>query len=455
MSFCGRTKRGKPLVMRASSLLAPLALAFALGPAVTARAEEAPPAVHLDVRRATLPNGLRVVLSVSPTSGAVAVALRIDVGSRNELRGQAGFAHLVERMLRGDRQDASGETSRDGTTLVLLAPREDPSRALSLQASRLKPLEASTGDLDASRRAIEGEFGAEERDLAGERLDGLVYQGYWPYEHEALGSKRDVEAAQLDGVRAFHDAFYGPNDAILVLVGDFDPEAALVRIRAAFSDARPVTPPKLETGTLPEQAAPREDVVEDAHARAAALLFGWAIPPAGTPEHDALEIAAHLLTDGDGSRLRTALVRGRAIAADATAWTHDRLGPDVFELRATASGKETIASLDAAITDAILHLAKSPPAIDEVARTRRQIAARFLLDLQSNEGRATELAAIEASRGDASLVNAELDRYLAVSSEDVSRAVAKYLAPNRRSRVEVKPSPNEAKVDAKRAPKQP
>ena len=441
--------------MRASSLLAPLALALALSPAVTARADEAPPAVHLDVRRATLPNGLRVVLSVAPTSGTVAVALRIGVGSRNELRGQAGFAHLVERMLRGDRQDASGETSRDGTTLVVLAPREDLPRALSLQASRLKPLVASTGDLDAARHAVEGEYGAETRDRAGERLDALVYRGNWPYEHETLGSKRDVAAARIDRMRAFHDAFYGPNNAILVLVGDLDPDAELARIRTTFSDARPVAPPKLENGASPEQASPREDVVEDTHAHAAALLFGWAIPPAHTPEHDALEIAAHLLTDGDGSRLRTALVRGRAIAADATAWTHDRLGPDVFELRATTSGKETIDSLDAAITGAILRLAKSPPAIDEVARARHQIAARFLVGLQSNEARATELAAVEASHGDASLVNSELDRYQAVSGEDVSRAVAKYLAPNRRSRVEVKSSPNETKVDAKSAPKQP
>src|SRR6188474_2948874 len=100
------------------------------------------------------------------------------------------------------------------------------------------------------------------------RLQELTYQGYWPYEHSAIGTMRDLDAAQLAWVVAFHDAYYAPNDAFLSIAGDFDEGEALGLVKKYFGDAHPSpSVPKLDLPPVPEQARARSVVVEDAHAK--------------------------------------------------------------------------------------------------------------------------------------------------------------------------------------------
>jgi predicted Zn-dependent peptidase len=133
------------------------------------------------------------------------------------------------------------------------------------------------------------------------------------------------------------------------------------------------------------------------------------------------------------------LVHDRAIALSVRATVRALRGPSSFEVTAKVSDKGTVAEVEKVIFAGIAALAKSPPSEAEMARVKNRLALRWISSLEANELRAEELAYAELFWGDASLVNGELDRALAVTSADVSRVVAKYLVPNHRSRVEVKP----------------
>ena len=445
--------------MALAVLLAPISSKAAPASGVRAKPSEIPQ-LHIDVQRSTLPNGLRIVLAVDHTSPTVAVDVMYDVGARNEERGHSGFAHLFEHlMFQGSANVPKGEhmklisshggtlnanTSSDRTNYFDLVPASELPLALWLEADRMKGLDVSQANLDNQRLVVEEEYRLRVLNAAyapaGLRLEELVFQGYWPYEHPVIGSMADLDAAKLDWVRAFHAEYYAPNEAVLVISGDFDPTIALDRVTAYFAGAKAATTaPKYEPGMMPEQAAPSDDVVVDAHARFPAVLYGWPIPAAHTPDHYALEVAAAVLADGESSRLYKTLVHDKAIAIDVDAETEGHRGPDAFEMTSKVSGKGTVADVEKVIVDAIAALAKTSPTDEEMTKVRNGLAAHFLLGLESNYARAAALATFETYWGDASLLNAELDRYLAVTNEDVSRVVAKYLVPSRRSRVEVRP----------------
>jgi zinc protease len=458
--------------MRALLRITPLAFAALVSPLLETASSGATPAVpdlgnptglpqlHVDVERSTLPNGLRVVLSVDHTSPTVAVDVMYGVGARNEERGHSGFAHLFEHlMFQGSANVAKGEhmklvsahggtlnanTSSDRTNYFDLLPESELPLAMWLEADRMKSLDVSQANLDNQRLVVEEEYRMRVLNAAyapaEQRLEELVFQGYWPYEHPVIGSMKDLEAAQLGWVQAFHAAYYAPDEAVLVVSGDFDPAVALDRAKAYFGDAKPVTPPPYEPGPMSEQTSPRGDVVDDAHARFPAVLYGWPIPAAHTPDHYALEVAASVLAEGESSRLYETLVHDRAIAIDVDAGTADHRGPDAFEMSSKVSGKGSVAEVERVIAEAIASLAKAPPTEAEMTKVRNGMASQFLFGLASNYARAAQLATFELYWGDARLLNGELDRYLAVTREDVSRVVARYLVPARRSRVEVRPA---------------
>jgi predicted Zn-dependent peptidase len=403
-----------------------------------------PPKLEIDVHREKLPNGLRVVLAPDRTSPTVAVDIVYDVGGRNEERGHSGFAHLFEHMMfQGSKNVPRGEhfklvtshggtlngtTSSDRTNYYELLPQSELALALWLEADRLKWLDISQSNFDNQRAVVKEEYRMRVENApyvpAEIRLQELVYQGYWPYEHSAIGTMKDLDAAQLDWVRAFHDAHYAPNNAVLSISGDFDAAEALALVTKYFGDAKPSDPPKYNPGPLPEQTAPREEVIEDPHAKLPAVFEGWVIPPSREPEHYALELAGMILTDGESSRLHRSLVREKSVAIEVQAGTNDFRGPDWFELTCKLAGGAKVPEVEKLLDAEVARLAATAPSAAEMEKARARLAASFVLGLQSNFARAQKLAEMELYFGDANLLKTEL---------------AKYLTHARRSRIEVKP----------------
>ena len=446
----------------------------AAAPRPTASPAASPPVdvtVALQIQRATLENGLRVVLNPDHTSPTIAVAIAYDVGSRNEERGKSGFAHLFEHMMfQGSRNvekgghfrliaahggQMNGTTNTDRTNYFEMLPENELALGLFLEADRMKSLDISEVNFENQRKVVQEEYRMRVSNAAYApseiRLEELVYQGYWPYEHSTIGSMADLDAAKLDSVGDFFAHHYGPNNAVLSIAGDFEPEKALALVHRYFDSVPKITATPFEVVPFPEQTSQRTAVVHDDNARAAGLFYGWAIPPNRTADHYALEVAAALLGRGESSRLHQLLVRDKSVALEASADTADRRGPDIFNITVKLAEGRKPADIEKLVEDEVKALATRGPSDAEIEKARRQLETGLLLSLQSNGARARRLADYEIFFGDATQFNGELAKYLAVTKDDVKRVVAQYLGPTRRSIVETYPTESAAAPKEKEA----
>jgi hypothetical protein len=433
-------------------------------PRVAVSAAPAAPAktlgLELEIKRIKLENGLRVVLAPDHVSPTIAVDVVYDVGGRNEERGHSGFAHLFEHMMfQGSANVARGEhfklvtshggtlngtTSEDRTNYFEMLPQSELGLALWLEADRMKSLDITQFNFENQRKVVQEEYRmrvANQPYVPSEiRLQEMVFEGYWPYEHSAIGTMADLDAAQFEWVKAFHDAYYAPNNAVVSIAGDFEEAEAMALVTRFFGDAKALPSlPKYEPGAMPEQTKARDKVEVDEHAKLEAVIEAWAIPAAREKEHYPLDLAAMLLSDGDSSRLYRSLVREHAWCVDVSAETSDHRGPDSFEISAKVSSGAKLADVEKAIDAELSRIAQSGPTDAEMQKLKTRLETHFLMSLQTNIGRAQKLAEFELYWGDATLLKGELARYQAVTRDDIKRAVARYLVPARRSRIEIKP----------------
>jgi zinc protease len=421
----------------------------------------APPSLSLAIQKATLENGLRVVMNVDRTSPTIAVAVTYDVGARNEERGRSGFAHLFEHMMfegsanvgKGEHfklvsahgGNLNGTTSSDRTNYFEMLPSNELPLALWLEADRMKSLDVSAENFENQRKVVQEEYRMRVSNVpyapAQIRLDELVFQGYWPYEHSSIGSMQDLDSAQLEWVRAFHDSYYAPNLAVLSIAGDFEPDEAMQLVHRFFDTGKKQEKViAYEPSEFPDQTSPRTATLEDAHAKTPAFLYGWSIVPNRDPDHYPLELAMSILSDGESSRLHQKLVRDKGLAQEVWGWTEDHRGPDIAGLQIKLAEGARLADAQKTTDGVIETLTKDGPSDAEMTKVRNRVEASFLFGLQSNLQRANKLGQYELFYGDARLVAGEPAKYFAVTKDDIKRVLAKYIATARRSLVEVRPT---------------
>ncbi|WP_437998118.1 pitrilysin family protein [Sorangium sp. So ce185] len=443
---------GKPAPAR------PPRVAAASPKGAAAPPSDAPIELAIPVERATLQNGLRVVMSPDKSSPTVAVAVTYDAGSRDEPNGRSGVARLVMGLMaRGSRNVAAGEhlrlvaerggelhaeTEVDRTTYAETLPANELALALWLEADRMRSLDLSAQAFEAQRRDAQERRGAilgAAYGQGGIRLRELVFQGYWPHEHPALGDADDLAGAELSWARDFHAAYYGPNRAVLAIAGGFDPGEAMELVRRYFDGIPAVSAAPFKDVPFPEQTSQRTGVVRDAAARAPAILYGWAVPPLGHPDHHALSLAAFVLGGGESSRLEALLVGDKAVAQSVRVAIDRHRGPDLFSIDVRLAEGARVGDVEKLIEGEIRTLATAGPPATELSRARRQLQSAFVSGLAGASARARALAEHELLFGDASRLNGELARYFAVTREDVQRAARDHLGPTRRTIVETYP----------------
>jgi predicted Zn-dependent peptidase len=431
-------------------------------PSGSAPAQTIPGALRpkLELTRLTLANGLRVVLDRDTSSPTVAVAVWYDVGSRNEKPGEGGFAHLFEHIMfegtdtvprgehdkiiegRGGKLNAS--TSEDWTRYWEMMPSSELAVTLFLEADRMRSLKVTEEAFENQRKVVQEEYRMRVDNapyVKGYfRLMELVYDGYHPYAHPAIGSMQELDAAKLEWVKRFHDTYYGPNGAVLVISGDFQVDQATKLVHQYFDPVKPITlTPFTDQGYAGRAKATGIETVQDAAARTPSTAMGWAIPKDGEDDHYALELAAAILSDGESSRLHKKLVRDLAWAQNAEASTEDHRGPDAFVIDVRLGEKGKAEDVEKAVWAEIDALAKTGPTPAEMAKARAKVEHSFLFGLQSNLSRALALAKYEGQRGDATMLAGEVDKYLAVTPERVKAAVAKWLRHDKVAQVRVVP----------------
>jgi zinc protease len=381
-----------------------------------------------------------------------------DAGARHEPSGRGGVARLLMRMMsRGSQNVPPGDAPRlvaerggeldavtgpDWTVYSEVLPASELALALWLEADRMKAPDLSAQSFEEQRREAEERRGAILASAYGQsaiRLGQLVFQGYWPYEHPILGEQDDLSGAQLSWAREFHAAHYGPNKAVLTLAGDFDPGEAVALVHKYFDGIPSVPAAPLRDATFPEQTSQRTAVVRDGAVRVPEILYGWAVPPRGHPDHAALELAAFVLGGGESSRLTDLLVRDKAAAQWVRVVKGGRRGPDLFSIGVRLAGQARVGDVEKLIEGEIRALATRGPSQAELAKARRLFRSALVARLSGASERARALGEHELLFGDATGMNRELARYAEVTPEDVQRAVRDHLGPTRRTIVETYP----------------
>jgi zinc protease len=404
------------------------------------------------IERHTLANGLEVVLSADNRAPIVAVNFWYDVGSKHEKPGKTGFAHLFEHMMfQGSANVEKGQhfslinaaggtlnatTWLDRTNYFETMPSHELELALWLEADRMANLvPAMTQEkLDNQRDVVKNErrWSVDNQPYGtwDEKLQALLFPESHPYHHSTIGSMEDLSAASLEDVTDFFETFYCPNNAVLSIVGDFEPRAAMTMVERQFGPipANPNLPPQppaeLDTFLLGTEV---RELVPD-QVPLPRIYLAYRIPIFGTSEFDAGEVAADVLATGRASRLYAALVRRQQLAQDASAFAFPLSGgAAILTVWATARPGVEADRLEAAMHAEIDRLREEGPSADELERVRNLHDAGVASALERISERADRLSMYTQTFDEPERINDEMTRYSEVSGERVSAFLGGYL----------------------------
>lgn len=280
---------------------------------------------------------------------------------------------------------------------------------------------------------------------AWERLHAGVFPQGHPYHHPTIGSMADLDAATLQDVQQFFRTYYAPNNAVLSIVGDFEPEVARGWVEQYFGPipANANIPPAPDARLPAKIGGETRHVIPD-RVPMSRIYVGYRTPPFGTREFDALGMATVVLGEGKGSRLYSGLVRGQLLAQDlglgANEWV---AGASMTMGWATASSEDSVDALEAGFFDGIELLAKEPPTDEEMIRARATVEREELDALQRVSERADRLSMYATLFGNPGMLNERLSSYLSITPEEICQAVSDHLTPDNRVVLTFVPAPPE------------
>jgi predicted Zn-dependent peptidase len=411
-----------------------------------------------------LKNGLRVIIAEDHVAPVISLAVTYNVGSRDERKGRTGFAHLFEHMMfKGSENIGPGEhfmlvfnnggsmngtTNKDRTLYFETMPSNQLDLTLFLEADRMRSLEITKENLDNQRHAVQEErrLGVDNQPYGKtfEAIDELAYDNF-AYEHSVIGSMEDLGAASVEDVASFFKTYYAPNNAVLALVGAVKKDEALARIRKYFEDIPAQPAPAPVDMTEPPQAAERRLTLDDALARLDRLDVVYKIPPAMSPDEDALSVLATIMGGGRSSRLYEQVVRQKELAANISSFAAASRGPGLFRVNAMAAPGKPVADLERAVFEEIEKLKTGAIADWEMEKARTAARSSFVSSVQSTLSRAILLSQFALFYDDPDLVNTRAEKIAAVTADDVKRVAGKYLTAENRTVVITSPKPAAAK----------
>ena len=294
---------------------------------------------RIAIQSYTLGNGLKVHLVEDHSSQVVAVDVWYNVGARNERPGRTGFAHIFEHMMfQGSEHvkkaehfqyveraggQLNGSTQADRTNYWDLLPSNRLNLGLWLEADRMRSLAIDQANLDNQKEAVKEErrLRFDNQPYAGTFVDSIpvIYDAAtcFAYAHSLVGSMADLNAAKVEDVAAFFKQYYAPNNATLVIAGDFVPSDAKALIARYFDAIPRVDAPPPVTCEQSFNTGAMQRRVTDKNATIPAVLSLWRIPSVASADYPALDLLSSILGQGESSRLNRTIVRDAKLAAAA------------------------------------------------------------------------------------------------------------------------------------------
>lgn len=398
-------------------------------------------------RHRTLANGLQVYSVEDHSAPTVAIDVWYHVGSKNDPPGRSGFAHLFEHMMfkatahmkseEMDRltEDVGGynnaSTQDDATFYYEDIPSNYLQDLLWAEADRMSTLKVDDANFKSERAVVEEEFRtsvlADPYGLFAYDIDKDSFFVH-PYKRPTIGSIKDLEAATLADVQKFHATYYRPDNATLVVVGDFDPKQLDAWVDEYFGPIpKPKTPIPRVTVKEPPRKANKNIVEHGPNVPLPAVAMTWLAPAATSRDAYALELAASILAQGESSRLYQSLIYRQQIAQDVDAEADLREQAGLFIVTATVAGGKTIDAVEKALHAELHAIEARPVSAAELEKAKNQIVTGQLRRRETNDGKAFALAYDATVLHDAAEVNNGLARFEAVTAADVQRVMDKYV----------------------------
>ena len=443
--------------MQRLGLVLTTAMALALGAAPLVHAQAQAPATvtapPIDYHERTLANGLRLYTILDKTSPNVTVQVFYNVGAKNDPPGRSGFAHLFEHlMFKGTRdmppeymdrltEDVGGfnnaSTGDDFTEYHEVIPANHLEPLLWAEAERMGGLVVDEANFKSERQVVEEELRMRVlADPYGRLFNLDVPEASFalhPYHRAPIGSIADLDSATLDDVRAFHATYYRPDNANLIVVGNFDPAQLNAWVDKYFGPlAAPATPiPRVTAVEPPRTGAVTYDVYGP-NVPLPAVVVTYAAPNAASPDAAALKVLDAILTTGKSSRLYESLVYRQQLATQVLSQPDLRQQPGLFMAGAIMAGGKSLDQGLAALDVELQKLRDAPVSAAELASAKNQLIAGVLQGRETVDGRAFELANAILIEGDAARVNSDIADLAAVTPADVQRVARTYLDDSRR-----------------------
>jgi zinc protease len=407
---------------------------------------------QITFRDRTLKNGMRVLSVVDKSSPTVAINVWYHVGSKDDPNHRSGFAHLFEHIMfkstknmkaeMMDRltEDVGGQnnafTQDDVTVYYEVVPSNYLETLLWAEAERLASLTVDDESFKSERAVVQEEFRQSVLAPPNGRLFYALDQKSFskhPYMRPTIGSIEDLDAATVDDVIKFHSTYYRPDNATLVVVGDFDPkqlDAWVDKYFAAIPKPN-LTLPRVQIAE-PARTAEKRFMEYAPNVPLKGVAFTYLVPSEKSEDADALQMAAVILSRGRSSRLYQSLVYQQQIATSANVNADLREDAGLFNLIAFVANGKNPQDVEAALKAELKKLQDAPVSAAELEKAKNQMVTSELRNRETSLGKSQALGEAAVLLGDPNRVNTDLPGLLAVTAADIQRVAKKYLTDTNR-----------------------
>ena len=402
-----------------------------------------------DVRRTVLDNGLVLLTKEMHTSPIVTSMIWYRVGSRNEELGQTGKSHFLEHMLfKGTERFKKGEidlmtlknggannafTSHDFTAYYFNFASDRWAAALDIEADRMVNCVFNNDEFEAEKKVVIEELktGLDSPwGLLFQELDAAAYKIH-PYRNPVVGWLADVERATASEQQAYYRKYYHPNNATLVIVGDFDTDRVIDDVRRKFEAIPPGQPATPVPFAEPRQQGEKRIAVRW-RSKVPRLGIAYHAPQIAHPDSYGLQVLGVILGDGKASRLYQRMVEKEQSVTFISADYGESRDPTMFHVRSEARGEHTAEEIEESVFDELATIADKGVTTRELERATHQIEAHFILSRERTLDQAILLGQIETVDG-LSYIDNYLRNIAAVTSDDVARVCGEYLNEDNRT----------------------
>ena len=419
----------------------------------------------LNIKERTLPNGLRIVSLQDNSSPTVAIHVWYNVGSKDDPEGRSGFAHMFEHMMfkstknmpneKMDRltEDVGGfnnaSTWDDFTNYYEVVPSNHLEPLLWAESDRMVNLNVDEKNFISERDVVKEEF--RQRILAnpygmlfGQYLEKLSFAKH-PYKRPGIGNLDELSAATPEDANNFYKTFYRPDNAVLIVVGDFQQAQLDSWVDKYFGrvKANKAAIPRVTT-VEPERTEEKRHTMTAPNVPFPAVTITYLAPESKNPDVPALRVAETILAGGESSRLYQELVYRQQLAQEASFSADIRVDKGLLYFLAIGSEGKTAEELEKSLLAELKKIQDAPVSAKELEKAKNQLIMRKLQELETNDGKASAIERAITYDGDPKAVNSDIQKLQAVTAADVQKVMKKYF--NDKNRVVIYYKQAEANV---------